>query len=68
MTFKVTDGKQEVVIICAEPDAKCEGCGKVDELRPYGKDGQRICFDCAQLPANKPHVEAAMVRLFGAKR
>jgi hypothetical protein len=26
---------------------KCEDCGKVDELRPYGKNGANVCFDCA---------------------
>jgi hypothetical protein len=34
------------VILQAEPDDVCELCGKVDELRPYGPNGERICFDC----------------------
>lgn len=25
---------------------KCEYCGKVAELRPYGKNGANICFEC----------------------
>lgn len=33
-------------IICVEPDDVCEMCGKVDELRPYGSGGMRVCFDC----------------------
>lgn len=24
----------------------CELCGKVEELRPYGANGEYICFDC----------------------
>lgn len=24
----------------------CELCGAVDELRPYGPNGEWICFDC----------------------
>ena len=28
-------------------DGKCEGCGKTDELRPYGPNNSNICFDCA---------------------
>lgn len=32
--------------ITAEPDGFCEMCGKKDELRPYGPNGERICFDC----------------------
>ena len=27
--------------------AKCEDCGKMDELRPYGKNAANVCFDCA---------------------
>lgn len=33
--------------ISVEPDGKCELCGKIAELRPYGPRGERICFDCA---------------------
>lgn len=33
-------------VIAVEPDGKCELCGKVDELRPYGPNGERICYDC----------------------
>lgn len=32
--------------IAVEPDSKCELCGKVAELRPYGPKGERVCFDC----------------------
>lgn len=32
--------------IAVEPDAKCELCGKVAELRPYGPKGERVCFEC----------------------
>ena len=24
----------------------CQMCGEVDELRPYGPNGEEICFDC----------------------
>ena len=34
------------IIIEPEEDEKCEYCGKIDELRPYGKNGANICFDC----------------------
>lgn len=43
MTKKVGD----TLFIYGEPDAKCESCGEVDELRPYGKDGANICYECA---------------------
>jgi hypothetical protein len=40
----------EVNVIGSEIEAtpmKCEDCGKMDELRPYGKNGANVCFDCA---------------------
>lgn len=40
---KVVNG---IIIIEPEPDGICEYCGKKDELRPYGKNGERICFEC----------------------
>ncbi len=35
-----------IFVIEEEPEARCEFCGKVDELRPYGPKGERICFEC----------------------
>lgn len=37
-----------IVIIAEEPDGTCELCGKVEETRPYGPNGERICWDCGQ--------------------
>lgn len=34
-------------IVEIEPHAECEECGATAELRPYGKDGARVCFACA---------------------
>ncbi|GAA4366771.1 hypothetical protein GCM10023185_38160 [Hymenobacter saemangeumensis] len=36
------------IVIIGEPqeDAPCELCGKVAELRPYGPNGENICFEC----------------------
>lgn len=33
--------------IAPEGDKKCELCGAVEETRPYGPKGERVCFDCA---------------------
>lgn len=33
--------------IAAEPDQMCEVCGKIDECRPYGPNGEQVCFECA---------------------
>lgn len=41
------DAGGRVVIIENEPHAECELCHEVDELRPYGPNGERICFSCA---------------------
>lgn len=29
-----------------ESDDVCELCGKIAELRPYGLNNERICFEC----------------------
>ena len=35
-----------LLIIEEEKEGKCELCGKKAELRPYGPNGERICFEC----------------------
>jgi hypothetical protein len=40
--------KGNVIVLRPEEPDVCELCGKVDELRPYGPNGKRICFDCGQ--------------------
>lgn len=32
---------------------RCAYCNGLDELRPYGRDRARICFDCATKPENE---------------
>ncbi|QXE19516.1 hypothetical protein [Clostridium sp. 001] len=34
-------------VISEQEPQKCEYCGKIAELRPYGKNGANICFKCA---------------------
>lgn len=34
--------------ISQEPDQVCELCGVIDECRPYGPNGEQICFSCGQ--------------------
>lgn len=43
-----TGQKTVVTVIAVEPDQTCELCGKVEETRPYGPGGKRICWDCGQ--------------------
>ena len=28
------------------PEGNCEFCKKLAELRPYGPNGEKICFEC----------------------
>lgn len=35
------------VTYAEEPD-ECELCGAFKELRPYGPNGERICFACGE--------------------
>jgi hypothetical protein len=32
--------------IMAQPPGRCEDCGTVAETRPYGPNGENVCFDC----------------------
>ena len=44
MSFRVNG----IVVIAKETDMKCELCGSIEETRPYGPRGERICYDCGQ--------------------
>lgn len=33
-------------VIEPTPPQKCELCGKTDETRPYGPNGEQVCFAC----------------------
>lgn len=44
-----------IVIIEATEPAKCSDCGNVDELRPYGKNGAWVCFDCMMKDEAEAH-------------
>lgn len=54
----------DVVIIESEPAGTCELCGAVEELRPYGPNGERICYDCGQKDPETTKRQCAKV-LFG---
>lgn len=34
-------------IISAEEPQQCDLCGVIAELRPYGPNGEKVCFECA---------------------
>ena len=33
-------------VIEATPPQECELCGKIAETRPYGPNGENVCFEC----------------------
>lgn len=33
-------------VLAQEAPQQCDLCGKVDECRPYGPNGEVVCFDC----------------------
>ena len=39
-------GKKKIVVLSARKPQGCDLCGKVAELRPYGPNGEWICFTC----------------------
>lgn len=45
--------------IAPEPPQACEMCGAIDECRPYGPNGEQICFKCA---TSSPEMEAIVER------
>lgn len=53
--------------IAPEPDQMCEMCHSIDECRPYGPNGEQICFDCAtSTPEMKQISEKKMAQyIFG---
>ena len=61
MTRRVGD----VVILEEEEPDNCAYCGALEELRPYGKNGARICYPCATKPENKAETERRFARLLG---
>lgn len=58
--------KNGVSFIYAEKPQQCDGCGEIRELRPYGKNGECICVECAM---KDPETTKKMmgIKLFGEK-
>lgn len=47
----MTERIGDVLNISKEKEQQCDFCGKIAELRPYGPNGECICFDCAMKDA-----------------
>lgn len=35
-----------LVILEPQSDGKCDLCGAIEETRPYGPNGEEVCFTC----------------------
>ena len=52
--------------IAAEKPQQCDLCGQIEELRPYGPNGEKICFTCGE--KNPEATERMMHKyLFGSE-
>lgn len=60
MTHKDERG---TVWIIEEPAGRCELCGAVEETRPYGPNGEQICFACGD--KDRETTERKMAEFFG---
>lgn len=58
----MTERVGNIVFIREEKPQQCDLCGKIDELRPYGPNGECICFDCAMKdePTTKKMMEKVL--------
>lgn len=54
----------KAVITWARDPQPCEVCGVERELRPYGPQGENICFACAM---STPEMQSAAERAFGGR-
>jgi hypothetical protein len=54
-------------VIAVEEPRKCELCGAFEECRPYGPNGEQICFNCGTKDEAAIHAAArgADRNLFG---
>lgn len=57
-----------LVIIEEEPEQQCDDCGKIAELRPYGPNGSKICFECGQKDEAGTIRRMQEVLYYGAKK
>ena len=53
-------------LIYPENSQQCDYCGKIDELRPYGPNGECICFKCG-MKDEKTTEKMMGIVLFGDK-
>lgn len=55
-----------VIVLEGEQSQQCDYCGKIAELRPYGKNGACICFECGM--ANEEETARNFAKVLGWNR
>ncbi len=63
--------KGNVIVIGSNEESipkKCEYCGKIAELRPYGENGANICFECGMKPENRNTTDRMFSSLLNGAR
>jgi len=53
-----------IPVIEAEPDFICALCGAIAETRPYGPNGEEICFKCG-IQSKATTEQMMRIKLFG---
>ncbi len=57
----------KIVIIAEEPEMIFHLCGKISETRPYGPNGEEICYECGEKDKLCTWIQMNM-RLYGTTR
>lgn len=56
-------------VIMNEPPQMCEMCGAIEECRPYGPNGEQVCFECASTKLDEKQVAKRMMKhIFGDEK
>ena len=53
-------------VICVEKNGRCELCGRIEELRPYGPNCENVCFECG-MKDEKAATKRLMQHIFGER-
>lgn len=59
-------GGIRVIIISEEDSGICTECGVNDELRPYGLNFAKICYDCAM--KNEARTKLMLEKIYSGMR
>lgn len=55
----MSNKEDESFVIKEEPQQQCDMCGKIAELRPYGPNGECVCYECGM-----KDIDAAVMKFF----